>query len=380
VRLFARVLVTGIAVALVAPVVPAGADDLHGRRDQAEAQQSQVQSQLNLALASDTRIEAEVSRLSAEAAHQQNVLEDTQRAEAAATAQVTAATRGLNDATRRLDRSRRHLQDLALRAYMRPREVVAARGASGINELARSHALLIVAAGNQSELVDAYRQDQQDQREASAGLQTAVTEARAGTKAAANQAARLAQAQQAQQAAHAELQKRIADLRAESNDLAAQEKGIEALIAAQEAAAQAALTRITTSGAVTQHRSAAGLIWPIHGPVTSEYGPRWGGFHPGIDIAPPYGTPIHAAKDGVVIFAAWNGGYGNFVLIDHGGGLVTGYAHQSQIAVTQGQTVNQGQVIGYEGSTGDSTGPHLHFEVRVSGSPQNPRNYEGGSP
>ncbi len=81
-----------------------------------------------------------------------------------------------------------------------------------------------------------------------------------------------------------------------------------------------------------------------------------------------------------MIFAGPEGGYGNFVLIDHGGGIVTGYAHQSRIAVTQGQSVTQGQVIGFEGSTGDSTGPHLHFEVRVNAVPQNPRGFESGAP
>jgi len=81
-----------------------------------------------------------------------------------------------------------------------------------------------------------------------------------------------------------------------------------------------------------------------------------------------------------VIFAGSNGGYGLFVVIDHGNGMSTGYAHQSQLAVSQGQLVSQGQVIGYEGSTGDSTGPHLHFEVRINGSPQNPRAYVGGDP
>jgi hypothetical protein len=93
-----------------------------------------------------------------------------------------------------------------------------------------------------------------------------------------------------------------------------------------------------------------------------------------------YGTPIHASAGGVVIFAGWYGGYGNFVIVDHGDGIATAYAHQSQIAVSQGQTVSQGDVLGDEGSTGDSTGPHVHFEVRVNGSPQNPRDYVPGSP
>jgi murein DD-endopeptidase MepM/ murein hydrolase activator NlpD len=123
--------------------------------------------------------------------------------------------------------------------------------------------------------------------------------------------------------------------------------------------------------------SASGLIWPVHGPVAQEFGHNG---HPGIDIDAPYGTPIHAAGNGVVIWAGWQGGYGNFVLIDHGQGLVTGYGHQSRIAVTRGQTVTQGQVIGYEGSTGYSTGPHVHFEVRVNNTPRNPRLFVPGNP
>lgn len=121
----------------------------------------------------------------------------------------------------------------------------------------------------------------------------------------------------------------------------------------------------------------SGLIWPIHGSVAQEFGHNG---HPGIDIDAPYGTPIHAAGNGVVIWAGWEDGYGNFVLIDHGHGIVTGYGHQSRIAVSKGQTVNQGDVIGYEGSTGHSTGPHLHFEVRVNNVPHNPRLFVAGNP
>ena len=120
--------------------------------------------------------------------------------------------------------------------------------------------------------------------------------------------------------------------------------------------------------------SASGLIWPVNGPVVSPFGLRWGRLHAGIDIGVGYGTPIHAAASGTVIFAGWMGGYGNFVIVDHGGGLSTGYAHQSSIAIGGG-SVSQGQVIGYVGCTGHCFGPHLHFEVRINGSPVDPLGY-----
>ncbi|MET8350956.1 MULTISPECIES: M23 family metallopeptidase [unclassified Micromonospora] len=98
--------------------------------------------------------------------------------------------------------------------------------------------------------------------------------------------------------------------------------------------------------------------------VTSCYGQRWGTLHAGIDLALPSGTPIHAAAAGTVVQAGdASDGYGNSVFVDHGNGYLTHYAHQSRIAVTVGQKVKAGQVIGYEGATGDATGPHLHFEV-----------------
>ena len=117
------------------------------------------------------------------------------------------------------------------------------------------------------------------------------------------------------------------------------------------------------------------LIWPINGTITSPFGPRWGSFHPGLDIADPTGTPIRAAASGTVVMAAPDGGYGNYTCIAHSGSLSTCYAHQSSFATSSGASVSQGEVIGYVGSTGFSTGPHLHFEVRINGVPQDPLNY-----
>jgi murein DD-endopeptidase MepM/ murein hydrolase activator NlpD len=124
------------------------------------------------------------------------------------------------------------------------------------------------------------------------------------------------------------------------------------------------------------------FIRPVNGPITSGFGyrtdPVTGGtsFHSGIDIGASCGTPIKAAGTGVILSAGWNsGGYGNMTLINHGGGLSTLYGHQSSIIVSAGQSVNQGQVIGYVGSTGKSTGCHLHFEVRVNGTPVDPTGY-----
>jgi len=124
------------------------------------------------------------------------------------------------------------------------------------------------------------------------------------------------------------------------------------------------------------------MIWPVDGPVVSGFGPRDIGagyeYHPGIDIAVPEGTPIRAALAGTVIFTepeSASGGYGNYTCIDHGGGLSTCYAHQSSFAVSAGQSVSQGQVIGYSGCTGYCLGPHVHFEVRINGSVTDPMGY-----
>ena len=117
------------------------------------------------------------------------------------------------------------------------------------------------------------------------------------------------------------------------------------------------------------------LAKPSSGSVVSPFGGRWGRMHEGIDLGAPHGSPVVAAEAGTVIRASWYSGYGNCVDISHGGGMVTRYAHLSRMDVSVGQSVQRGQVIGAVGSTGNSTGPHLHFEVRVNGSPQNPMNY-----
>jgi murein DD-endopeptidase MepM/ murein hydrolase activator NlpD len=148
-----------------------------------------------------------------------------------------------------------------------------------------------------------------------------------------------------------------------------------ARISAQIAAAEAAASSAGTSSAPAGTASSSGLIWPVNGPITSPFGMRWGSLHPGIDIGAGSGTPIHAAATGRVIVSGYNGGYGNLLVIDHGRGLATAYAHQSRLAASVGQSVAQGQVIGYVGSTGFSTGPHLHFEVRVNGTPVDPLGY-----
>src|SRR5262245_27673715 len=168
----------------------------------------------------------------------------------------------------------------------------------------------------------------------------------------------------------ASTRKQRAVMIAEANALAAE----DARIRARLAAAQAASANVPSASADTTP-SAHGLIWPVSGPVTSPFGYRWGRLHAGIDIGVGYGTPIHAAASGTVVLAGWTGGYGNYTCIDHGGGLATCYGHQSSYAVSAGAQVSQGQVIGYVGSTGHSFGAHLHFEVRINGTPVDPLGY-----
>ena len=121
--------------------------------------------------------------------------------------------------------------------------------------------------------------------------------------------------------------------------------------------------------------SSSGLIWPVQGILTSPFGPRWGRIHEGIDIGASTGTPIVAAAAGRVIVSGWSGGYGYLVVVDHGNGMATAYAHNSSLVAGVGQQVAQGQLIAYVGNTGNSFGPHLHFEVRVNGGAVDPMGY-----
>ncbi|HET8681792.1 MAG TPA: M23 family metallopeptidase [Micromonosporaceae bacterium] len=126
--------------------------------------------------------------------------------------------------------------------------------------------------------------------------------------------------------------------------------------------------KVTTSRAPApvppKPRPAPAWTHPMPGAdVTSCYGMRWGSMHQGVDLSMPYGTPIRAVGTGTVVSSGWNGGYGISVVVDHGNGYLSHYAHMSDAAVGQGRRVGPGQVLGYEGSTGSSTGPHLHFEV-----------------
>jgi murein DD-endopeptidase MepM/ murein hydrolase activator NlpD len=131
--------------------------------------------------------------------------------------------------------------------------------------------------------------------------------------------------------------------------------------------------------------STGSFSYPVRAPITSPFGPRrhpiFGvrSMHSGIDLAAPYGTPIKASEGGVVIYSGWYGGYGKVVILDHAKGFSTLYAHLSSTKVTVGARVRQGEVVGFEGSTGYATGPHLHFEVREQGKPKNPVIYLGGN-
>ena len=160
----------------------------------------------------------------------------------------------------------------------------------------------------------------------------------------------------------------------------AQIEEIEGEIASLEKE-QASIKKLIAQQAKALGSAPGSLARPVPGAISSGFGPRvhpihgYSLMHNGVDMNGGSGQAIVSASSGTVIFAGAKGGYGNTIMVDHGGGMVTLYAHQSKFAVSAGQSVKRGQTIGYVGSTGVSTGPHLHFEVRVGGNPVNPAKY-----
>jgi murein DD-endopeptidase MepM/ murein hydrolase activator NlpD len=378
-RKTSRLPVAALVVALVLAVAsPAHARDslstTRRKRDAAKAKQAQLASKINALKASDSELSKAVSTLNKQVATQQAAADSARQAVQAAVAALDAADAKLAATEAQISDLHAAVVKRAVDDYVQPKNtpfggVIATQD---LGEASRRDTLLRQVNDRDRDAVDrlrAARQDFEDQQKTAAKQRDLLAERRMAVL------ARLSDLQKAQaekERLSSALQARIADYQQEADAVAKEESGLVALIRSAEASDRASRGG---DGGFDPRTSAAGLIWPLRGPVTSGFGYRWGRLHAGIDIGVDVGTPIHAAKAGTVILAKWVDGYGNYTCVDHGGGFSTCYAHQSRLGVSAGQHVDKGQVIGWSGNTGHSTGPHLHFETRVNGDPQDPMRY-----
>ncbi|MGH9005216.1 MAG: murein hydrolase activator EnvC family protein, partial [Acidimicrobiia bacterium] len=355
----------------------------------------QVRRDLDLAQVSETELEKHLEAIASDLADRRVEAADAQSDADQAAASVVKISADITALKAELVHRKEIFNRRAVMAYMggqgRPLDDLALAGEllSVPSDLADAARRSEIVKGVSNQDNDAYAALVETQ-EKLARDEIALTAARdrEGKRAADAQAAvaAVARLNKDQDAAKAVLDQRIAELEAEADALAAEQTKLEQLIRQRQAALEAArrareaagnaadngLSRLPRAGSGV---SPSGFIWPVQGKITSGYGPRWGRMHTGIDIAARGGTAIQAAKAGEVIYVGWLGGYGNTVLVDHGEGVATLYAHQSRLAAVEGQVVNQGDVVGFVGTTGHSTGNHLHFELRVDAEPRNPRPY-----
>lgn len=354
---------------VIGQALPAGAASLASSSQSRESlrnRKAAIAAKLNTLNASDDQLQSALDTLNSQVRAQESAANDAKQAADAADARYNTVKAELDKTNARIAGLRQAMVSRAVDAYTQGDGSEALgqfAGTEDVNDVSRKTAVLDGITERDTDLADALRAAKQDQEqlehEAGAAQSSAskkkkeLTDALNKAVADRNEKARVANAVNA----------RIKDYQKESREIASQESR---------------LNGITGGGGRSDGPrpiSSHGLMWPVSGPLTSGFGYRWGRLHAGIDIGVPIGTPIHAAKGGTVSFSGTMSGYGNVVVINHGGGFSTLYAHQSRTGVRVGQSVSQGQIIGWSGNTGSSTGPHVHFETRVNGSPQNPLNY-----
>ena len=359
-----RTLLTALCAALVlfhaAPASAESISSLRQKASSARAKRVAAAANLDAARASDQQLSTAVANLDNAVRAQISETQAAQQALDAAEVNLRQSQDRLNATEQHVGQLRSLAVDSAIDAYMHSggQAITDILQAHDLGEFSRREAFVNQLVSNDRDILDQLRSAQQDQAAEQARLTKARDLIKARRKAAGDKLKSLGQQLAVQARLHSALSDRLADYAAEADAAAAEEGNIQKLLAGS-----------------TGPASAAGLIWPCRGPLTSPFGMRWGRMHQGQDIACGYGTAIHAAKSGTVVFAGVMSGYGNVIIIDHGGGFSTLYAHQSRLVAGQGQHVNQGDVIGYVGSTGHSTGPHLHFETRFNGVPRNPIPY-----
>jgi murein DD-endopeptidase MepM/ murein hydrolase activator NlpD len=373
-RIPARALVVVMVMALATPAL---ADpSAEEKRASAQAKKAQAAAQLDTLRANDSELEAAVRTLDAGVASQAATTEAAHQALRAAELNLGAAQIRLAATEAKMAELRSKAAEAAIRAYVHPGgdtllEIVRSKD---LGEASRRQALLSHVVSSDRDIVDqmrATRQDEQFERENLSKARDVAVDRR---KAAAEKLSQLEKARNDQVRLKDALEARIAQVTSEVAALSREEATLSALIRARQLPAEASDTP-ARGGSGAAKVSGSGVAWPTTGSLTSGFGYRWGALHAGVDIANGVGTPIRAAKAGTIILAGWNGGYGNCIVIDHGGGFTTLYGHMTRLRASEGQRVSQGDVIGDMGSTGNSTGSHLHFETRVNGSPQDPQRY-----
>jgi murein DD-endopeptidase MepM/ murein hydrolase activator NlpD len=377
----------GLVLALVV-VAPAAADDPADEKATVDARIAALQSDIAAAKANEGVLTSQLSAVVDELESAQSAVEEAETTVGVLEAELTSARNRLDELVERLAVQTRKLERLRSE-YAKAVAILEARVRAAYIDEPPDMIAFLVSASSFDEVIDNVellnRIGRQDKR-------IARQVARARDRTAAERSATIATKRE-QTATVAVIAARTDDARVARDRLAGERdrlatledlkqsaltdsretreeylREVESLLA--QSAALAEQIREAQRGARTAgdgQPSAAGLIWPCDGIVVSGFGMRWGQMHEGIDIGCAYGASNRAAAAGTVIHAGWLGGYGNLVVIDHGNGLSTAYAHASSILVGVGQSVSQGETVSLVGSTGNSSGPHLHFEVRVNG-------------
>ena len=350
-------------------------DDIRAARDRRETVKDQAAStaeQLELVKAEDVEVADALRALDEYVALQQAKIAAARQAIEAAEAEATLRWVEADQVGEEIVELVAQLQRLAVDAYVGAMRAGTLLEAEDLSTGLRMSAILDVVTGDRGDLLERLRALESDSEDIARSADGAIIDAEEQERELESSVLLLARRSAAQEAAQDEVAKRIAGHEQEIREFEREQYRMAVLIdnlIAEE---------LRRSAPKLTEQSASGFIFPVEGRIGAGFGPRkhpiFGAVrqHNGVDIGCVRGQPIWAAKAGTVIFAGWRDGYGNVVLIEHEGYVVTVYAHQSKLSVSKGNSLDAGDPIGECGSTGWSTGPHLHFEVRVGGEAKDP--------
>jgi murein DD-endopeptidase MepM/ murein hydrolase activator NlpD len=385
--------------ALLIPAHPAGAQTerqkataLKEHIQEASAEEARLLEQVEHASARKEELDAQVAAIDREIAPVQNQLQAAQSRLSALEARQRVLETRLRQTREQLATAKDDLARQAIAAYTGGTEgarlaqmIVRSRD---LGEVAAKRTYIRVAAGSQTETIartERLRDEVQDLRDE---VDSARGKAQEERDVVAAQRAQLQHKRDAQQSVRTQVVAEVASLNQARDEILARKDEFQAQVRALEQQSNAIAETLRQRPAApggdgpAAGRRAGGLVSPLPGEsIVSRFGPRvhpiYGDvrMHTGADMGGHTGQAIRAAADGVVVSAGSQGGYGQATVIDHGNGMATLYAHQSQILVSEGQRVSQGALIGKVGCTGTCTGPHLHFEVRINGAPVDPARY-----